>query len=79
MSVNELEEILSYVGGNAFSRAVLLDFRSRHLRGTFSVHQQFMILLREKNLPTSQNPAVRKSFEEVWRWISAYYKSATPA
>ena len=79
MSVNELEEILPYVAGNAFSWADLLDFRSRHLTGAFSVHQAIYDLLREKNLPASRNPAVRKSFDEVWRIISARYKTATAA
>jgi hypothetical protein len=76
MSVNELEEILPYVAGNAFSWAELLDFRSCHLIGAFSVHQAIYDLLRRKNLPASRNQAVRKSFDTVWRIISARYKPA---
>ena len=79
MSANELEEILPYVAGNAFSWADLLDFRSRHLTGAFSVHQAIYDLLREKNLPPSRNPAVRKTFDEVWRLISSRYKPAVAA
>jgi hypothetical protein len=74
MSVNELEEILPYVAENAFSWAELLDFRSRHLSGAFSVHQAIYDLLREKGLPPSRNRAVRKTFDEVWRIISSRYK-----
>jgi hypothetical protein len=75
MSVNELEEVLPYVASNAFTWADLLDFRSRHLSGAFSVHQAIYDLLREKNLPASRNPAVRKSFDEVWRIISSRYQA----
>jgi hypothetical protein len=75
MSVNELEEVLPYVASNAFTWADLLDFRSRHLSGAFSVHQAIYDLLREKNLPASRNPAVRNSFDEVWRIISSRYQA----
>ena len=44
------------------------------LSGAFSVHQAIYDLLREENLPPSRNQAVRKSFDEVWRIISARYK-----
>ncbi len=74
MSVNELEEALPYVAENAFSWAELLDFRFHHLSGAFSVHQAIYDLLRKKILPPSRNQAVRKSFDEVWRIISARYK-----
>ena len=57
MSVNELEEILPYVAGNAFSWAELLDFRSRRLTGECSVHQAIYDLLRENNLPAVTNSA----------------------
>jgi hypothetical protein len=79
MSINELEEILPYVADNAFSWADLLDFRYRHLTGAFSVHQAIYDILREKNLSPSRNPAVRKSFDEVWGIISSRYKPPTAA
>ena len=41
------------------------------------MHQAIYDLLREKNLPASRNPAVRKSFDEVWRIISVRYKAAS--
>jgi hypothetical protein len=74
MSVNELEEILPYVAENAFSWADLLEFRSRHLGGAFSVHQAIYDLKRQDNIPVRRNPAVRKSFDDVWRIIRARYK-----
>ena len=76
MSINELEEVLPYVAENAFSWADLLDFRSRHMIGAFSVHQAIYDFLRGKNLPLVRNPAVRKSFDEIWDIISARYKPA---
>jgi hypothetical protein len=74
MSINELEEILSYVSGNSFSWAELLDFRLNRLTGAFSVHQAIYDLLRVKGLPPSRNQAIRTSFDEVWRIIGSRYK-----
>jgi hypothetical protein len=79
MSVNELEEVLPYVAENAFSWEELLEFRSQHFSGAFSVHQAIYDLLRKKSLPPSRNQAVRKSFDEVWRIISAKYKRSKAA
>lgn len=79
LSVNELEEVLPYVTENAFSWAELLDFRFRHLSGAFFVHQAIYDLLRKKSLPPSRNLAVRKSFDEVWRIISARHNPSKVA
>ena len=79
MSVNELEEILPYVSDNAFSWEELFDFRNKNLGGAFSVHQAIYDLLRAKGHPPSRNQAVRRSFDELWRVISARYKPPAAA
>jgi hypothetical protein len=74
MSINELEEILPYVSGNAFSWAELLGSRFKETGvGPFSVHQAIYDLSRSKGFQQHRNQAIRNKFEKVWKIIISMF------
>ena len=75
MTIDELEQILPPVAENDFSWEELLQSRFREFGvDAYSVGQWIYDLLKRKDLPSRQNEALRREYDEMGQILRDGYK-----